>query len=86
MQAVAATDDDDERRRRVARLVDRRMREIAFDPAAWLAAQPGATPGDQARAAQALLLPLPSETPLASDASPSSLVRATLLEASYQLK
>lgn len=81
-----AFDDERERRLRTGRVLERGMRELAFDAGAWVAAQPGRDADDKVRNVRALLLPLPAQSPPPDDAPPALLVRATLLDAAYQLK
>ena len=80
------TDADKLRLQRFVQAMDRGVRNLHFDAAAFVAQFPGATPTDKAAAAQRLLLPLPAVTPLPDDADASTLVRATLLDATFQLK
>ncbi len=81
-------DAETERQRamRFMQAMDRGIRNLHFDAVAWLAHLPGATPADKAAAAQRILLPLAPIAPPPVDADASALVRATLLDATYQLK
>jgi len=74
------------RGQRLAREVDRGMRNLHFDAAVWLAARPGATPEARERAAQVLLLALPPQSPPPPSDDALAFVRATLSDPVYQLK
>ena len=88
-QGVSA-DDDAARARRFAAAMDRGTRNLRLDAGAWVAALPGATPGEKLQAAQRVLLPLPPVTPNVGEAiaerESTALVRAALLDPVYQLK
>jgi uncharacterized protein (DUF1800 family) len=80
------TESDKQRAQRFAQAMDRGVRNLQFDAAAWVAHLPGATPSDKLAVARQLLLPLPPVAPPPADADASAFIRATLLDATYQLK
>ena len=86
--APGVTDADQLRAQRFARQVDRGVRNVRFDAAAWIARRDGPSGVAKRQSAHALLLPLP---PFAAEApafgnDPLAFVRATLLDPAYQLK
>jgi uncharacterized protein (DUF1800 family) len=78
--------DEKTRGQRLAREVDRGLRNLHFDAASWLAARSGGTREAKERAAQALLLALPPQSPPPQDDDALAFVRATLSNPVYQLK
>ncbi|HVE51584.1 MAG TPA: DUF1800 domain-containing protein [Casimicrobiaceae bacterium] len=71
--------------RRFARMIERGIRDMRFDAAAWLQALPGAS--DDARRAHAQALLLPATGPFDSrPIAPSQFIRTVFLDPSYQLK
>jgi len=83
-----AADEDKVRARRFAQQVDRSVRNVRFDAAAWVARRDGDTLPARYESARALLLPLPpvvADAPF-EDADALAFVRATLLDPAYQLK
>lgn len=82
---AAAFDDASARQRRSGAAIERGLRALAFDPAAFVARQPGDDAAKR-QAVQALLLPLPPQAPPPHDAPPALVVRATLLDPAFQLK
>lgn len=88
-QALApqgAANDDTARSQRLAREVDRGMRNLHFDATVWLAARVGTTTDDKERSAQALLLALAPQSPPPSGDDALAFIRATLQDPVYQLK
>jgi uncharacterized protein (DUF1800 family) len=81
-----AVDSDQQRAQRFAQAMDRGIRNLHFDAAAWVAGLPGATSAAKSAAAQRVLLPLPPVNPAPDDADAQALVRAALLDPVYQLK
>jgi uncharacterized protein (DUF1800 family) len=78
--------DEKTRAQHLAREVDRGLRTVQFDAAAWLVARAGSTPADRELAAQALLLALPPQAPPPAADDALAFVRATLQDPVYQLK
>jgi uncharacterized protein (DUF1800 family) len=87
---TAPVDDEKARQQRLAMRAERGMREMRVDAGAWVSKMPGATPPDKFAAAQQVLLPLPPVTSNVGEAiaerEPMGLVRAALLDPTYQLK
>ena len=83
---LGITGDEKARAQRLAREVDRGLRTVHFDAAAWLVARKGSTPGEREIAAQALLLALPPQSPPQAADDALAFVRATLQDPVYQLK
>jgi len=69
-----------------ARVVDRGLRSVRFDAAAWLAQRDGATRDARIDAARRLLLPIAPTRTLQDDADARAAVYALLLDPAYQLK
>jgi uncharacterized protein (DUF1800 family) len=88
MMSAAPASDETARAQRLARAVDRGMRDLAFDAERWIAKQDGATVAAKMQAAQALLLPLaPAVAEAPRDGVDAiAFVRTTLLDPAYQLK
>ncbi len=78
--------DEKARGQRLAREVDRGLRNLHFDAGVWLAARTGATPEAKEHSARALLLALPSQSPPPQGDDALAFVRATLQDPVYQLK
>ena len=70
----------------VARVIDRGLRSVRFDAAAWLAQRDGATRDARIDAARRLLLPIPPARALPDDTDARAAVYALLLDPAYQLK
>jgi len=86
LSPLGITGDEKARAQRLAREVDRGLRTVHFDAAAWLVARKGSTPGEREIAAQALLLALPPQSPPQAADDALAFVRATLQDPVYQLK
>jgi len=71
---------------RITRGVERGLRSVRFDAAAWLARRDGATRDARLESARKLLLPIPPQLPAAADADAATAVHALLLDPAYQLR
>jgi uncharacterized protein (DUF1800 family) len=71
---------------RIARGIERGLRSVRFDAAAWLSRRDGDTRDARLDDARALLLPIPAQLPAPMDADATTAVHALLLDPAYQLK
>jgi uncharacterized protein (DUF1800 family) len=77
---------DAERRQRFIQQMDRGVSNVRFDAARWLAQLPGDTAAARGQRAQRLLLAVAPQRAIELSAESSTVVRALVLDAAYQLK
>ena len=73
-------------RKRFLERMDRGVSTIRFDAARWLAQLPGETAVERGKRAQQLLLAVAPQQSIDLSADPTAVVRALVLDATYQLK
>ena len=73
-------------RKRFLERMDRGVSTIRFDAARWLAQLPGETAVERGKRAQQLLLAVAPQQSVDLSADPTAVVRALVLDATYQLK